>query len=94
MCVLRHISLRLYTAKDDWCHNLPELVLRIHECLILCPIEQFPLGLSSTLNQLTLTNLTTVLEIRYPSTTQKGKIRWENTFVVKNRNKKGFTSFS
>lgn len=70
-------------------HNLSELVLRIHECLILCPTEQFPLGLRSTLNQLTLTNLATVLEIRYPSATQKKKKKVGKVLLVaKNRNKK------
>lgn len=54
-CVLQRVAGVTY---------LLELVLMIHEGLTLWFIEQFPLGLSSTLNQLTL-SLVTILEIGY-----------------------------
>lgn len=91
VCVIRGRSQAIFCKEWLVSHNLSELVLRIHECLILCPTEQFPLGLRSTLNQLTLTNLATVLEIRYPSATQKKKKKKQVgkvLLVAKNRNKK------
>lgn len=75
-------------------HRLPQLVLRIVGA-VLQSTDQCLLGLTGIQNQLTLKSPVTVVEIVHPINHpgRKNKLG-KMILVLKNRNKKAFTSFT